>query len=652
MSIICSQCGNPSSGKFCGICGTPLPQQTSTCGGCGEILQPNAKFCGKCGTSVVLPSSSSQAPADIKRGESTDGYVSWSFLPGEIARKLSTEEIIEVAEGGAKGFIIGEGQRALIYADGAVLAEVGPGKHSFLSAAEESQLENAFSARTGGVAGAVSAVGRAIGRFFLGSSRRDQQEQNQSSYENLRSNIGRSKSISAVLARSAPFLTKHVLQNVQCKDFTVDFSLTLRVMLGDLKSFYGEFLIDHKVVSQSQLEASLFDSASGTHGHLLGFREILRDYTVQDLTDSDSAKQELAIRLQELSPPALKILQLISISAEKEELQRVRQEQEANLIAEKELENLINTNRICNRFQLESNRRAIEEARSDEELQSAMQAINSDGLLRNEQLDNLMRDIRERSEDHDIGRTQAVRLVQFKNEVDYQRERLSYEQEIVNRQLEINRKRQADEAAHLLDLEKNRRNFERDQDSQDLDILKKLQAVKDEQNQREHDRALQATAQANTHQIDMVKQFAGMTAEQIMVANPNLTPEQAAAMAEIAKSKTESARQDDRVDLMREMQQNQQAMVTQFMQTLGGTIAQANQAKDAELKRALESNDKSEERMMRVVNNTVASSGKPGAQVEPVTGERPSQKSTETCSNCLASIPAGSKFCVECGTSA
>ena len=69
--------------------------------------------------------------------------------------------------------------------------------------------------------------------------------------------------------------------------------------------------------------------------------------------------------------------------------------------------------------------------------------------------------------------------------------------------------------------------------------------------------------------------------------DPILTPEQATAMVEIAKSKAECTRQDGRVDLMREMEQNQQLMVTQFMKTLGGTIAQVNQAKDAQLKRAL-----------------------------------------------------------------
>ncbi len=581
-----------------------------------------------------------------------DGFVSWSFLPGEIARKLSTDEIVELAEGGAKGFIIGEGQRALIYADGAVLAEMGPGKHSFLSAEEERKVEDAFSARAGGVSGTISAVGRALGRFFLGSSRRDLQEQSLNHYENLRSHLGRGKSISAVIARSAPFLTKHVLQNVQAKDFTVDFSLTLRVMLGDLKSFYGEFLLDHQVVSQSQLEASLFDSDSGTNGHLLGFREILRSYSVQELSGSEQLKQELAIKLQELSPPALKVLQLISISAEKEELQRVRQEHEANLIAEKELENLINTNRICNRFQLETNRRAIEEARSDEELQAVMQATNVDGLLRKELFDNLVRNIRERSEDHDIGRVQAIRLVQFSNEFDYQRQRLAFEQEIVNRQLEINRQRQADEAAHVLELEKNRRNFERDQDMQDIDILRKLQSVTDERNQREHDRALQTTERSNTHQLDLVKQFAGMTAEQIMVANPNLSVEQAAAMVELAKSKAEISRQDDRVDLMREMQQNQQMLVNQVIQTMGGMQGQIGQAKDAELKRALESNDKVEERMMRVVNTTVTAASKVGAGADSSRVERPTRKLYASCGSCDAEIPPGSKFCVECGVPA
>jgi hypothetical protein len=647
----CTKCGSPASGKFCGVCGTPQPRKTVNCRGCGGSLAPAAKFCGICGTRTIAEEKAS-APlvaVESSRMDSVDGFVSWSFLPGEIARKLSPDEIVEVANGGIQGFIVGEGQRALIYADGEVLAEVGPGKHLFLSAEEQTKIEEAFDARSGGVLGALSSISRAIGRFLLGSSRRERREMRLADYENLRSEIGRSKSVTVVIARSAPFLTKHVLQNVYTKDFTADFSLTLRVILGDLKSFYGEFLLDHKVVSQSQLEASLFDSSSGSHGHLLGFREILRNYPVKDLTDSQSTKQELATHLQELSPPALQVLQLLSVSAEKEELRRVREEQEANLIAEKEIENLINTNRIYNRFQTESNRRAIEEARGMEELHAAIQCVNTDGLLRREQFDNLVRDIRERAEDQSIGRGHALKMVQFRNDFDYQRQRLEFERQIVNRQLEINRLRQAEEAAHVLELDKNRRNFERDQDLQDLDVLKKLQSVKDEQNQREHDRALQAVAQSNAHQLDLVKQFAGMTAEQIMVANPNLTPEQAASMAEIAKSKIESSRQDDRVELLKEMQQSQEVVVAQFMKTLEGVMGQVTQAKDAEIKRTLQSTSESEERMMRVVNATVTSFGKAGQPAGASASERPNRKSVFVCKACSADVPEGYKFCVKCG---
>jgi hypothetical protein len=370
---------------------------------------------------------------------------------------------------------------------------------------------------------------------------------------------------------------------------------------------------------------------------------------MEELMSSADAQHALSLRLQDLSPSFLRVLQITSISASREDLARVRQEREANVVAEQELENLVVTNRLCNRFQLETNRRAIEEARSSEELSAALQAVNSDQLLRDEAAAVLLRDIEERSRNHQVNRLQALRMVQFQHDFDYQKARFQYEEEITNRRLAMERQRETEEATHRLKLERERANFEHDEDMRDLDVLRKVQAVKDEQTQREYERSMQAASQANTHQVEMMKQFAGMTAEQILVANPHLTPEQAAAMAEIAKAKTEVSQKDDRAELMREMQQQQQVIMGQFMQTMSGVMGVVNQAKDAELKRTIDSTDRSEERLMRVVNTTVTSMKREKPDSAPAVG-RPAAKSASACRECRAAVPQGSKFCLECGS--
>lgn len=50
-SWVCPTCGNTSTGKFCGECGTKKPE-ANVCKNCGTKLNEGAKFCGECGTKV------------------------------------------------------------------------------------------------------------------------------------------------------------------------------------------------------------------------------------------------------------------------------------------------------------------------------------------------------------------------------------------------------------------------------------------------------------------------------------------------------------------------------------------------------------------------------------------------------------------------
>jgi class 3 adenylate cyclase/tetratricopeptide (TPR) repeat protein len=61
--IVCRSCGhgNPEGSRFCGLCGTALPIET-TCSGCGAQVPDGSKFCNQCGTPVGAPP---QAPITI-----------------------------------------------------------------------------------------------------------------------------------------------------------------------------------------------------------------------------------------------------------------------------------------------------------------------------------------------------------------------------------------------------------------------------------------------------------------------------------------------------------------------------------------------------------------------------------------------------------
>ena len=53
---LCSNCGQPVDGKFCGSCGTVVQEAmptVTTCPKCGKEVRPGTKFCTECGQSLI-----------------------------------------------------------------------------------------------------------------------------------------------------------------------------------------------------------------------------------------------------------------------------------------------------------------------------------------------------------------------------------------------------------------------------------------------------------------------------------------------------------------------------------------------------------------------------------------------------------------------
>ena len=89
--------------------------------------------------------------------------------------------------------------------------------------------------------------------------------------------------------------------------------------------------------------------------------------------------------------------------------------------------------------------------------------------------------------------------------------------------------------------------------------MKQAQAIRQEREDAEHKRKMEEEAAARSHEItltqmeqkhqeEMRRMFQNMSAEQIMAANPDITPEAAAALAEKFKSENSA----EQIALMKE----------------------------------------------------------------------------------------------------
>jgi hypothetical protein len=267
----------------------------------------------------------------------------------------------------------------------------------------------------------------------------------------------------------------------------------------------------------------------------------------------------------------------------------------------------------------------LEEASNDEEFAQQMQAINKDGLLREEDMEVFLRDIAERAEDHGISRAHALDMLQEDN-------RQEIEEKVRARELVT--------LDHDLELEKKRRVFDREQEEEDdlSDIrqVSRLQELNKQKEQNELD--IESSRKERDHRMDLEKteQIKDLDVDKIMLLNPNMDKETAMAMldqqARVAEAKAQSSvseeaaqreidRSKETTNMMKDFMENQQKTMVDLA---GGQAA----SKEKEIERIQQSADKQEERLSNVVGNTVdafkgdaAEATVKGSQAGPSSGE-------------------------------
>ena len=351
-----------------------------------------------------------------------------------------------------------------------------------------------------------------------------------------------------------------------------------------------------------------------------------------------------------------------------------------------------------------SREKRIREASNEEEIRAALIDIEKTGLLKDEDLENLKRSITERSEDHDMARFHSVEIMQLSNTLEIDRKNLEWEYEIGDKriQLEIDRRRKQlqaevgfteieieqwkkiddyEDSKFYQELKRNRtaaeaeidlrakaRESEIDLDNKEMDAqmarMAKLKEMEMAEQKQANEHEILAEKQKLDQEVQMAETYKGMSFEQIMAANPNISPAAAAALAKkfeadaaASMSSTAAADAKENQNKMESFMQKQMEMQMQMMNkmmdtsaTMSGNLLQTQQQQAQKTEDRL---NRTEERLDHTQDKSLDYTTKNNTIDAVVSNNNKNQAPAPGYIKCMGcqsvENTVGTKFCFNCG---
>ena len=354
---------------------------------------------------------------DVVRGRAI-----WSIQPGQIARKISERELEEIEK--LKGVIVQEGCQAIIFANGELVATLSAGAYQFFKSVEEEkaaikaaiekaekeldekerkareqrrQQEPTF--RELGVVGEIGRAGRWVGRLIFGEKKDEKKEKierRKLDYARILSQATQSPILSVYIVSERHITLTfagstesdgHLAfmpYKIPTKIVDVNIGVSLQLRINDIHQFAINYLADKNVATTMQFEQMLAPSIENT------LRQMLRNLDYEASGLPEPVLNNLKIRIQQTINEQLfgiqceRVLQITDSSADFERFRAVEREL---YYSEQELGYLQRTGEFRNRLALETNRQTIDKATSEEELRYALQQLNRDQLLHDDEME-------------------------------------------------------------------------------------------------------------------------------------------------------------------------------------------------------------------------------------------------------------------------
>ena len=374
---------------------------------------------------------------DVVRGRAI-----WNIQPGEVARRISERELEQIEK--LKRIIVQEGCSAIIFANGELVATLSSGAYLFYKSIEEEKaainaaIEQAEremdeqerrtretqrrSNPTFRELGIVGEIGRAVswvGRIIFGEKKDEQKEKRQ------RRQIDYARILSRLT--QAPVLSVYIVSNryitmtfggeinveglMEFKPYTIpagihniEVGVSLQMQVSDIHALATNYLADNNSLSTVRLHRMI----NGTIETIL--RQALRNVDYQqtglptDLINSLKAQIIMAINAQLYG---IECTQVLNITDNNQDFERFRSVERELYNTERELDFMHRTGEFRNRMENEENAQKIQSARNEEELRHALQQINKDQIIHDDELDSFIklvysqRRIREAKTDED-----------------------------------------------------------------------------------------------------------------------------------------------------------------------------------------------------------------------------------------------------------
>ena len=354
---------------------------------------------------------------DVVRGRAI-----WSIQPGQIARKISERELEEIEK--LKGVIVQEGCQAIIFANGELVATLSAGAYQFFKSVEEEkaaikaaiekaekeldekerkareqrrQQEPTF--RELGVVGEIGRAGRWLGRLIFGEKKDEKKEKierRKLDYARILSQATQSPILSVYIVSERHITLTfagstesdgHLAfmpYKIPTKIVDVNIGVSLQLRINDIHQFATNYLADKNVATTMQFEQMLAPSIENT------LRQMLRNLDYEASGLPEPVLNNLKIRIQQTINEQLfgiqceRALQITDSSADFERFRAVEREL---YCSEQELGFLQRTGEFRNRLAQETNKQTIDKATSEEELRYALQQLNRDQLLHDDEME-------------------------------------------------------------------------------------------------------------------------------------------------------------------------------------------------------------------------------------------------------------------------
>lgn len=344
---------------------------------------------------------------DVVRGRAI-----WNIQPGQIARRVTESEFNDIEN--MKGVIIQEGCTALVYVDGELVGTLSGGAYSFPvksdvekraereTAEQKVQEDDRKNKETFMDRGLVGTIGIGLGtvrRFFFGNKKGETQQRQQARKEKvekiLKSKV-QPKLIRVYLVSDRVItLTFGGQQNQEgAIDFTpftiptklvdVEIGVSLQMQLSNINDFLRNYLADKDSVTTNQIQQMAAPAVQTTVAQMLRNLDYQQEGLPEPVANNLKNRIQIAVNQQVFG---IQCTQVLHVTDRATDFDRFRAVERELFCSEKELGFLQRTGEFRNRLAQETNKQTIDNATSEEDLRYALQQLNKDKLLHEDEME-------------------------------------------------------------------------------------------------------------------------------------------------------------------------------------------------------------------------------------------------------------------------